>query len=138
MTHTLELERHYDAPPERVFDAWIDVDLLTRWWGCAPDMLWTVHTWDPRPGGEIFVSLDFDDAPFEMRGEFLVVDRPSHLRYRWGDSEFVDVRIDAVGDGSHLRLEHSGLPDEQMYGIVTGGWTHAVDLLGTRLAERVS
>ncbi|MDJ0769705.1 MAG: SRPBCC family protein [Ilumatobacter sp.] len=133
MTRRLELERRYAASPDRVFDAWTDTALLTQWWGCAPDMLWTVHTWDVRVGGQILVSMDIDGTPFEMRGEFEVVDRPNHLRYRWGETETVDVRIEADGDGAHLRLTHDGLPSDEQLGIVDGGWTHAVDLLGERL-----
>ncbi|MEO1064469.1 MAG: SRPBCC family protein [Actinomycetota bacterium] len=133
-TRTLELDRSYDVSPERLFAAWTDVAVLTTWWGCAEDMLWTVHAWHAVAGGEIHVSLDFDGTPFVVRGEFLVVDEPTHLRYRFGDTEIVDVRIDAEGAGSHLYLTHSELPGDEQHSIVQGGWTHALSLLGVRAA----
>ena len=130
---TLRLERDYAVAPERLFAAWTDVAVLTTWWGCAEDMLWTVHSWDPVVGGEIHVSLDFDGNPYVVRGEFLVVDAPTHLSYRFGEHEIVDVRIEPQpGGGSRLHLTHSELPTDEQHGIVQEGWTHALGLLGVR------
>lgn len=128
MTKTVEIDRHYDAAPEQVFAAWEDVTVLTRWWGCAPDMLWNVHTWDMRVGGKILVSLDFDGQPFEVEGEFLAVEAPKHLQFRFGAPQVVDVRIEAEGDGSRLYVTHSELPGEQVE-MVTDGWSHALGAL---------
>lgn len=131
-TRTLQLERSYDVAPDRLFAAWTDIAVLTTWWGCAEDMLWTVHSWAPVPGGDIHVSLDFDGTPFVVRGEFLIVEEPDHLRYRFGEREVVDVRIEPRGTGSHLRLSHSELPGDEQHGIVEAGWTHALGLLAQR------
>jgi len=126
---TLTLERDYDAAPERVFDAWTDVALLARWFGCAPEKLWKVHTWDVRVGGAIHVSLDFDGKPFVMRGEFLEVDRPRRLKYRWGEDETIEVAIEARGAGSHLRLSHTFPTGGDARAIRTMGWTHSLEQL---------
>ncbi|MDH3707648.1 MAG: SRPBCC domain-containing protein, partial [Acidimicrobiia bacterium] len=92
----LELQRHYDAPVERVYQAWTDLDVLTTWWGCAADMLWEVHEYDVRIGGALRVSMPIEGATFEVVGEFLAVDPPHHLSYSFGD-EVVDVRIEPDG-----------------------------------------
>lgn len=92
MPESLFMHRRYEASPERVFEAWTNVELLRQWFGCGPGMLWNVHEWDVRVGGAIRVSLEFDHGPFEVRGEFLVVDAPHHLRYRWSSDQIVDVR----------------------------------------------
>ena len=94
MSESVTLHRDYPAPPERVFDAFTNVELLSRWFGCGPGMLWTIHTWEPRVGGAIYVSLMFEKGPYEVRGEFLQVDRPRRLRYRFGPDQIVDVTID--------------------------------------------
>jgi uncharacterized protein YndB with AHSA1/START domain len=60
MAETVTLHRDYPHPPERLFAAWTDVELVRQWFGCGPGMLWTVHEWDVRPGGAIRVSLTFD------------------------------------------------------------------------------
>jgi uncharacterized protein YndB with AHSA1/START domain len=128
-TETLTLERDYGAPPERVFDAWTRVELLTRWFGCAPDTLWNVHVWDARVGGRLHVSLDFDGHPFEVRGEFLVVDPPHRLTYRWAQDEIVEVTIEPRGRGSRMRLRHTFPSGDEARPIRTNGWTSALDEL---------
>ena len=50
MTNRVVVERTYDRSPESVFDAWIDVDLLGRWFGCGPDTLWEIHEWNAVVG----------------------------------------------------------------------------------------
>ena len=92
-------------------------------------MLWNVHEWDVRVGGAIRVSLDFDHGPFEVKGEFLVVDPPRRLRYRWSGEQIVDVTIEPHGGGSRLSLEHSGLSDEEC-AITDAGWGSALEQLG--------
>jgi len=133
---TLELDRCYDATPEQVFAAWTDVDTLSTWWGCGPDMLWNVHVWDVRVGGAVHVSLDFEGTPFEVRGEFLDVDPPTGLRFSFGDDgEVVEMRIEPEGEGSRLYLTHSELPSDAQKQMVDGGWSHALGLLDKRLAS---
>lgn len=126
---TLVLERDYAAPPERVFAAWTRVDLLGRWFGCADDKRWNVHEWDVRPGGRIHVSLDFDGRAFVVLGEFLVVDPPRRLRYRWSDDQFVDVAIEPRGNGSRLRLAHTFPAGDEPRAVLTAGWTYSLGQL---------
>jgi uncharacterized protein YndB with AHSA1/START domain len=123
---TVVLTREFTAEPARVFAAWTDLGTLTKWFGCATDMLWNVHAWDVRPGGDIHVSLDFDGTPYEVRGRFVVVDEPRRLQYEWEAGQMVTVTIEPVEQGSRLTLEHTGLPNEEMETIVTGGWTEAM------------
>ncbi|MGI9596862.1 MAG: SRPBCC family protein [Acidimicrobiales bacterium] len=120
---TVVISRELEAPPERVFAAWTDVELLTQWFGCATDMLWQVHSWDVKPGGLIHVSLDFDGTPYVVRGRFVDVDEPNRLQYEWEAGQVITVTIEAHSDGSRMTVEHAGLPNEEMEEIVTGGWS---------------
>lgn len=126
-TVTVTLDRTYLAPPERVWAAWADVDLLTKWWGCAADMLWNVHAWDFRVGGDVHVSMDFDGTPYEVRGRFTDLEPHRLIRYSWEGGQVITVTIEPDGDGSRMTIEHAGLPDEQMGEIVTGGWSASVE-----------
>jgi uncharacterized protein YndB with AHSA1/START domain len=128
MTETVTIRREYPVPPERVFRAWTEIELLRQWFGSGPGMLWTVHQWEPTAGGALHVSLTFDSGPFEVKGEFLEVEPPHRLRYRWGDDQFVDVRISARGNGSAVEITHSGIPTEHR-GFVDTGWSTAVEQL---------
>jgi uncharacterized protein YndB with AHSA1/START domain len=130
MTNRFYAERKYEAPSERVFSAWTDVDTLRLWFGCSSEMLWQIHEWEVRVGGQIRVSLNFGDKTFEVEGAFLVVDPPHHLRYRWDDDQIVDVQIEPCGTGSLLKLEHRWPPTIEDRSMIAAGWTSALDQLG--------
>ena len=53
---TLRITRTFDAPPERVFDAWLDAGQLARWIG-PRDMVFT-WAWE-HEGHETLVTLTF-------------------------------------------------------------------------------
>ena len=135
MTDRFIAERDYPVRPEELFAAWTDVAILTRWFGCGNDMLWTVHTWEVREGGAIAVSLDFDGEPYEVRGEFLIVEPPRRLRYRWNGDQTVDVTIEPHGSGSRLRLEHAWPPTDEDRSMLDAGWTNALEQLARALAQ---
>jgi len=128
-TETLTLQRDYAAPPDRVFEAWTDPDVLALWFGCATEKLWQVHEWDVRAGGKLHVSLDFDGVPFAVHGEFVVVDPPHRLRYRWSNDEMIEVTIEPHGTGSRLHLAHTFRPGPEG-AVRTEGWTWSLGQLG--------
>lgn len=129
MTREVVIERRYDQGPGAVFNAWIDVDLLRQWFGCGPDTLWEIHEWEPVPGGPLRVSMEMDGRTVEITGEFLEVNPPSRLRYRWGDDQAVTADFAPDGAGCRLVITHEGLPPGDMSGIVTEGWTVSVEQL---------
>jgi len=138
MSESVILQRDYPARSERVFEAWTRVELLTQWFGCGPGMLWTVHEWDVRVGGAIHVSLEFGSGPFEVKSEFLVVEPPRRLRYRWLSDQIVDVTIEERGVGSRLTVEHSGLLTNQDCAITEAGWTSAFDQLSRVVGDNAA
>jgi uncharacterized protein YndB with AHSA1/START domain len=71
MSEPVVLERHFAHSPTRVFEAWTDIEVLCRWFGCGVDMLWDIHEWDVRKGGALRVSLDYDGKPFMVEGGVL-------------------------------------------------------------------
>jgi uncharacterized protein YndB with AHSA1/START domain len=69
----LMLTRIIDAPPEKVFRAWTDPDLLRQWFAPLPYTT-PVAELDVRPGGANFIVMrgpDGTDLP--MRGVYLEV-----------------------------------------------------------------
>jgi len=56
----MSVGRHIDAPSSVVYRALTDGEAVSHW--RAPDgMTATVHTFDPRVGGEFRISLRYDD-----------------------------------------------------------------------------
>lgn len=47
---TISITRDFDAPPDRVFRAWVDPELVVRWLG-PDETTMRLDTWDARTGG---------------------------------------------------------------------------------------
>lgn len=69
----LVLERIFDAPPEKVFRAWADQDLLKQWFVPKPWTLASVDQ-DMRPGGRAnLVMADPEGNEYPNTGVFLEI-----------------------------------------------------------------
>ncbi|MBV9720103.1 MAG: SRPBCC domain-containing protein [Candidatus Eremiobacteraeota bacterium] len=138
MTERFIAQREFAVQPEALFAAWTEVSILSRWFGCGDDTLWTVHEWDVREGGAILVSLDFDGKPFEVHGEFLIVDPPRRLSYRWDADQTVNVTIERSGNGSLLTLEHQWPPTNEDRSMLDAGWKNALEQLRHLVEDAVA
>jgi uncharacterized protein YndB with AHSA1/START domain len=67
---TIEIIREFDAPPERVFRAYTEPDLVARWLG--PRRLeMRIDEYDARTGGSYrYVHRDSDGTEYAFRGVF--------------------------------------------------------------------
>ena len=77
----LVFERTFDAPRERVWQAFTDPELVPRWWG-KHGTTTIVEEMDVRPGGRwryINRAADREDAVFY--GEYLEVDPPRGFKW---------------------------------------------------------
>ncbi len=74
----VSITRTFNAPVDLVFDCFIDVKHFSKWWGpvaCQND----IHTFEPRPGGEISLRMAGPGYDHVMGGEFVEIDRPRRL-----------------------------------------------------------
>ena len=73
------LTRTFDAPRERVFEAWTDPKQLAQWWGPI-GFTNPVCEMDVRPGGRYrIVMRSPEDQDYPIDGEFLEIVKPSRL-----------------------------------------------------------
>ena len=131
MSDTFRSEIEIDAPPERVFDYFIQPELLVRWMGDFARL-------DPRDGG--LFSVDINGVL--IRGHFVRVDRPRLIEIAWGEAgneamlpgaTRLRVTFEACGEVTHVELEHSGLvPAEAAKHAI--GWPHFIERLGVAAA----
>ena len=77
-------ERVFDAPRERVFQAFVDPELVPRWWGRRQDTT-TIDKFDPREGGEWRFVTDGPDGSTAFRGTFRAIEPPERIEqtFEW-------------------------------------------------------
>lgn len=138
----LTVTRRFEAPPERVFDAWLDPDAARTWLFMVPDSKAVRAEIDPCVGGAFCFVDRRGDEDVTHRGTFLEIDRPRRLRFRFwvGDLpeavDEADIAFAADGPGCTLTLTHALHPDWAGYQDFTRRvWDAMFDLLATRLAS---
>lgn len=134
---TVTVERSMRASAERVFDAWLDPAIIAKWF--VPELGPFVRIEvDVRVGGRFSIAQDRSVASTEdvgagvvdHVGEYLILDRPNHLRFTFGiagldDAEsMVDIRISPHEEGCLLTLT-TELPSEWAHYAerTKGGWS---------------
>lgn len=137
----VEHEQRLPGSAETAFSYFTDPEKYVLWQGVAAEL-------DPRPGGLFLVHLGPNGR---VRGEYVVVEPPRRLVFTWGwegDLDAVPEGIAAVGpgastveiefvpdgDGTIVRVRHSGLPIEESVDWTTWGWAHYLGRLGTVMA----
>lgn len=107
MGKKIERTEEIAAPPETVFQALTDADELSRWWTTSADS-------DARTGGAFEYRFEFAEEPernHTYTGTYDAVVPNERVAYPWqgrlGDTN-VDVALRPSGDGTTVRLVHSG------------------------------
>lgn len=120
MTSTSPVEvsitRYFNAPPERVFDAWLVPRTLGQWMfgPRVRDENVVRLDVDPRVGGSFSLKVERKGELIDHVGTYLEIDRPHRLVFTWaikGDSDDapsqVQIDIAASSSGSVLTLVHT-------------------------------
>ncbi len=135
----LTVERHVDAPPETVFDAWLDEKAVGQWLFATPDGVMERVEIDPRVGGGFTIVERRGGDLAEHFGEYVALDRPRRLAFDFWTSfseerTRVTVTIAPDGDGSVVTLTHEGVwagYEER----TRQGWTMILEGLARTLTE---
>ena len=111
-TITIRVTRRFDAPPERVFDAWLDVEKAKRFLFATVKGTVVRAEVDARVGGMFNFTERRGDMDAEHIGEYLEIDRPRRLVFTFyterGSTDVSRVTIDimALPSGCELTLTH--------------------------------
>jgi uncharacterized protein YndB with AHSA1/START domain len=138
---TLRLVRVFDAPRERVFDAWTDPDQFVQWM-CPPGFGLDRCELDARTGGAWRVhGYKSDGSYFAKSGVYREVKWPERLVFTWarhGDDTFaskrghettIDVTFRAIGDRTELTLVQGPFIDLPDFNGHNEGWKGSFDKL---------
>ncbi len=127
----VELEIRIAAQPSTVFSFLSSADGMAQWFGSSVEM-------DAKPGGVLRVDINGRDI---AKGEIVEIVPPERIVFTFGwesnghpvppGASTVEIALAEDGDGTILRLRHSGLSAEQAAGHKEG-WEHFLP----RLLER--
>jgi uncharacterized protein YndB with AHSA1/START domain len=140
---TLEIVRRFDAPPERVFDAWLG----NSWGEWLPPAGATceVATIEPRVGGSYLIRMAMADGRnIEISGAYREIARPERLVLTWCGSYnphemLLTLTFRRDGAGTVMTLRQEGFPDEALRDGYNSGWAGqggSFDKLDRFLAQR--
>jgi uncharacterized protein YndB with AHSA1/START domain len=143
--YTVNAERVFDAPRERVFAAWTRAEHLAHWFGPRG---FTIHSCeaDARPGGVFRLCLRAPDGrDFWVRGRFREVAAPERLVIEcFADDargvqrleEVITVSLADEGGKTRLTLQASaagaGPEAAAMLAGMERGWSETLERLGER------
>jgi len=132
--------RRFDAAPDRVFDAWLNPELIRAWmFGPAVREEEVVRiTNDPRVGGSFSFVVRRQGEEINHVGEYLEIQRPWRLVFTWGIDEAggsqVVIDITAQDTGCELTLMHELPPDWSDYADRTkAAWSKMLEVLASQL-----
>jgi uncharacterized protein YndB with AHSA1/START domain len=138
---TLRMKRSFQAPAQRVFDAWTSEEVMRRWFHAAHDWETSEAAVDLRVGGSVRVVMrnPHEDAEYGGGGEYTVIDPPNRLAFTWvWDREphetLIEIEFEESDGVTEVRFTHSGLLDEEALRSHEEGWGKCFDNLERTLA----
>jgi uncharacterized protein YndB with AHSA1/START domain len=118
-TVAVTVTHRYAAPPERVFDAFLDVQTARRFLFATAEGKMIVAELDARVGGRFeFTERRPDMGDVRHVGEYLEIDRPRRLVFTFGVPQLdprtttVTIEIRPQAAGCELTLTQEGVPPE--------------------------
>ncbi len=139
----LNVERTFNASPERVFAAWTDPHLLKQWWGTL-DRTVTVVEIDLRVGGQYRFGIRAPaEATYFVSGTYQVIQPPHKLVFTWrwenpemdmGDS-LVSIEFQGKDNRTNLQLTHEQLQTPEARLHHNEGWVSILEKLNHFLLD---
>jgi uncharacterized protein YndB with AHSA1/START domain len=138
---TARVERVLPVAPGDAYDAWLQEEALRDFICPAPGRAASVSI-DPRIGGRLRFVMAFPDREIEVSGEYIALERPSHISFTWrcsdtGDLEsIVTVAFAPHGNGETLMtITHSKQP-ARLVEKHRAGWSSVADQLHASLTPQ--
>ena len=139
-TDSVRLERHFDVPPELVWQAWTDASWVRRWMGSDPKGTVLSAVLDVRPGGRFEVTFaNGDGEEHTCFGIYREVAPSARLAFSWewrsepNVESAVTVSLAPDASGTRMAFEHADLGGASQHDYAAG-WQRTFDKLERALA----
>ena len=134
-----EIRRRLSATPERVFRAFADPELVSRWLTPSPEIELRVLAFDFRVGGAYRFAYHVPGGSvMVVNGIYRSIEPSSKIVFSWNiepPDEHAGLRSEVVvvitpdGEGCELHIHHRQLSQLGAAERHAGGWRGAVDQL---------
>ena len=137
----LRIERTFNAPARKVFEAWTSAEVLRRWWHAEHDWETSIAEVDARIGGAIRLVMrnPADGTEYGGRGVYTLLDPPRRLAFTWAWDgmpsalQLVELEFIDEGERTTVVMTHTGLPSAETEDY-RSGWQNSFDNLEVALA----
>ena len=133
---TVNIDKIIDAPIERVFDAWLDPKMMSKFMGsCTPGNPDSEVETDAREGGKFTIVMHAGGEKLPHSGVYLEIRRPEKLVFTWAshlsldDSTVTLIFTKTDENKTKISLSHVKFIDEKARAAHEGGWGTILDKL---------
>ncbi len=139
----LEITRVFDAPPARVFAAWLDLGQFQSWIGpegidCEVELL------EPQVGGRYRLVMNTPERVIPVSRAFRSIEPCCRLVFTWGwegdpiRQSLITLTFRELGGKTELTLRQEGLGSVESRDGHVRGWHSALSKLDRYLCEGAS
>src|SRR5579859_2137244 len=114
---SLTIVRRIKAPPAKIYAAWTQPEMLSRWWGDGGPVL--TAKLDTRVGGSFQIAFrSLNGETHECNGEYRQVETDRRLVFSgfWVSTpervSEVDIALKPIPEGTEMKLTHAQFFDE--------------------------
>lgn len=145
---SIEVEKEFDAPVEKLVKAWVEPDDLKEWWKPAGNILKNVEN-EIKEGGKLRYEFQTPDQETALiiTGEYKEVKENEKLSYTWNwevpTSEAINnsnymlhVAFDSLdNDKSKIKVKQENFQDQESIQPHREGWDKALEDLSSYLKK---
>jgi uncharacterized protein YndB with AHSA1/START domain len=132
---SVNIEKIIHAPIEKVFDAWLNPKIMSKFMMGMPDMPESDVETDAREGGNFTIIMHYRGEKLPHTGKYLEISRPDKLVFTWAshhslDDSTVTLNFTKVDNNkTKISLSHVKFIDEEARSAHEGGWGCILDKL---------
>lgn len=129
------------APIEKVFDAWLSPETLSKFILPMPGMPQPDTETDAREGGSFTIIMHVGDDKIPHTGKYLEINRPEKLVFTWEspfstDNSTVTLNFSSIDENkTKVELTHVKFINEEARSDHEGGWGNILDALNEVLSN---
>jgi uncharacterized protein YndB with AHSA1/START domain len=133
---TVNIDKIINAPIEKVFDAWLDPQILSKFMRGLPEMTEADVEINAREGGRFTIVMHLGDEKIPHTGKYLEIRRPAKLVFTWEsqysvvDNSTVTLIFTKIDEAkTNISLSHVRFIDEEARSGHEEGWGNVLSNL---------